>query len=439
MILIDKALARRHADGNPVRVAMVGAGAMGRGIALQILTAVPGMQLVAIANRHIEAARQAYLQAGAETVAVVRDVAALERAIQNGVPAITDAALLVCEARGIDAVLEVTGDVEFGAHVVLAAIANRRHVITMNAELNGTLGPLLKVRADEAGVVFTDSDGDQPGVIMNLVRFVRSIGCRPVLAGNIKGLHDRYRNPTTQEGFARAHHLTPNMATSFADGTKVSFEMALVANATGFKAGQRGMYGPDCREHVTEAASLFPLDQMMNVGLVDYVVGAQPSPGVFVLGYQDHPVQQHYLELYKLGKGPLYTFYTPYHLCHFEVPLTIARAVLFEDAAIAPLGGPVVHVVATAKKDLHAGDVLDGIGFYMTYGLAENAETQQRENLLPMGLSAGCRLVRDIPKDQVLTFEDVEVPAGRLCDRLWEQQQEHFSPRSARTQLVATP
>jgi predicted homoserine dehydrogenase-like protein len=369
----------------------------------------------------------------------VRDVDALEHAIQNGVPAVTDAATLVCEARGIDAVLEVTGDVEFGAHIVLAALANRRHVITMNAELNGTLGPLLKVRADAAGVVFSDSDGDQPGVIMNLLRFVQSIGCRPVLAGNIKGLHDRYRNPTTQEGFARAHHLTPNMATSFADGTKVSFEMALVANATGFKVGQRGMYGPDCHTHVTEAAPLFPLDKMMNGGLVDYVVGAQPSPGVFVLGYQDHPTQQHYLELYKLGKGPLYTFYTPYHLCHFEVPLTIARAVLFEDAAIAPLGGPVVHVVATAKKDLRAGDVLDGIGFYMTYGLAENADVQQRENLLPMGLSTGCRLVRDIPKDQVLTFDDVEVPAGRLCDRLWGEQQAHFGTRPTSTQLVATP
>jgi len=430
MILIDNALARRQREGNPVRVGMVGAGAMGRGIALQILTAVPGMELAAIANRHVEAARQAYLQAGARNVTTVADVDALERAVMSGRPAITDDPTLLCEAAGIDAVLEVTGDVEFGAHVVLAALANRRHAITMNAELNGTLGPILKVRADAAGVIFTDSDGDQPGVIMNLIRFVRGIGCRPVLAGNIKGLHDRYRTPTTQEGFARAHHLTPNMATSFADGTKVSFEMALVANATGFKVGRRGMYGPDCRQ-VADAASLFPMDQLMDGGLVDYVVGAQPGPGVFVLGHHDHPVQQHYLKLYKLGDGPLYTFYTPYHLCHFEVPFTIARAVIFGDATIAPLAGPVVHVVAAAKRDLRAGEVLDGIGFYMTYGLAENADVQDVENLLPMGLAAGCRLVRDIPKDQVLTFDDVDAPPGRLCDRLWAEQQVHFSRRGA--------
>ncbi len=435
MILVDNALARRQRENNPVRVAMVGAGAMGRGIALQILTAVPGMQLAAISNRHVDAARQAYLQAGAEDVTVVRDVEALEAAVMAGRPAVTDDPMMLCQAQGVDAVLEVTGDVEFGARVVLSALGNHKHVITMNAELNGTLGPILKVHADAAGVVFTDSDGDQPGVIMNLVRFVKSIGCRPVLAGNIKGLHDRYRTPTTQEGFARAHHLTPNMATSFADGTKVSFEMALVGNATGFKVGRRGMYGPDCKQ-VSDAASLFPLDQMMNGGLVDYIVGAQPGPGVLVLGYHDHPIQQHYLKLYKLGDGPLYTFYTPYHLCHFEVPLTIARAVIFGDAAVAPLASPIVHVVATAKRDLRAGEVLDGIGFYMTYGLAENAEVQQVENLLPMGLATGCRLVRDIPKDQVLTFDDVEVPSGRLCDRLWAEQQAHFSGRRVPADLV---
>ncbi len=429
MILIDKALAERQRENNPVRVAMIGAGAMGRGIALQILTAVPGMQLVAISNRHVDAARRAFMDAGADDVTPIRDVGTLEQVIRDGGHAITDDPLLLAEASGVDVVLEVTGDVEFGAKIVLAAFANRKPVVAMNAELNGTLGPILKVHADAAGVVYTDADGDQPGVIMNLVRFVRSIGCKPVLAGNIKGLHDRYRNPTTQEGFARTHHLTPNMATSFADGTKVSFEMALVANATGFKVGKRGMYGPDCR-HVTEAASLFPFQEMMAGGLVDYVVGAQPAPGVFVLGYQDHPVQQHYLKLYKLGDGPLYTFYTPYHLCHFEVPLTLARAAIFGDAAVAPIGGPVVHVVAAAKRELHEDDVLDGIGFYMTYGLAENAEVQEAQNLLPMGLATGCRVRRRVAKDRVLTFDDVEIPPGRLCDRLWAEQRAHFVRRS---------
>lgn len=165
--------------------------------------------------------------------------------------------------------------------------------------------------ADKAGMVLTDSDGDQPGVIMNLYRFVQGIGCRPVLAGNIKGLHDPYRNPTTQEGFARKRGLTPHMATSFADGTKISFEMAIVANATGLRVAQRGMFGPYC-DSVHDAVRLFPPEPLLEHGIVDYVVGAEPAPGVFVLGHQEHPVQRAYLDLYKLGEGPFYTFYRPY-------------------------------------------------------------------------------------------------------------------------------
>jgi predicted homoserine dehydrogenase-like protein len=137
-------------------------------------------------------------------------------------------------------------------------------------------------------------------------------------------------------------------------------------------------------------------------------------------------MQQHYLNLYKLGAGPLYCFYTPYHLCHFEVPTTIARAVLFGDATIAPLGPPLVEVIATAKRHLRAGEVLDGLGFYMTYGQCENADIVHSQNLLPIGVAEGCRLRRDIPQDQVLTYADVEVPAGRLCDKLRAEQLDHF-------------
>ncbi len=135
--------------------------------------------------------------------------------------------------------------------------------------------------------------------------------------------------------------------------------------------------------------------------------------------------------MYKLGEGPLYCFYTPYHLCHFEVPYTAARAAIFQDAAIAPLGAPLVDVVATAKRDLKAGEVLDGIGFYMTYGQAENSDVCRVENLLPMGLSEGATLKRDLPIDTVLTFDDVSLPDGRLCDELWTEQNEKFFSEGA--------
>jgi predicted homoserine dehydrogenase-like protein len=426
MIIVDKALEKRHHEGEPIRVAMVGAGYMGCGIALQIMTATIGMNLVAVSNRTLSQAEGAYRQAGVDSIKVVETVAQLEEAVAQGQCAITDDAMLLCQAGPIDAVIEVTGTIEFGAHVALKAIEHGKHVILMNAELDATLGPILKVYADRAGVVITNSDGDQPGVIMNLYRFVRAIGCAPLLAGNIKGLHDPYRTPETQRGYAAKYHQKPRMVTSFADGTKISMEMATVANGTGFKAGKRGMYGPHCT-HVKDALTLFPVDQLLDGGLVDYLVGAEPAPGVFILGYNEHPIQQRYMKYYKMGNGPLYVFYTPYHLCHLEVPLTVARAVLFQDAALTPLGGPVCDVIAAAKRDLRRGEELDGIGGFTCYGLLENSEVCQVENLLPMGLSQGCHLKTDIAKDQVITYADVGLPEGRLCDRLRTDQTAYFT------------
>ena len=163
-------------------------------------------------------------------------------------------------------------------------------------------------------------------------------------------------------------------------------------------------------------------------GIVDYVVGASPSPGVFVIGVNENPSHQHFLKYYKMGDGPLYVFYTPYHLCHFEVPNTIARAVLFDDATISPLS-PRVDVVTTAKIDLKKGQILDGIGQYMTYGLAENAEIVARDGLLPMGISEGCQLKRDISKDKVLCYSDVIIPSDRLIDKLRYEQNRYFFPQ----------
>jgi predicted homoserine dehydrogenase-like protein len=421
MIIVDRALQKRAAEGKPIRVGMIGAGFMGRGIALQILTAVPGMNLVAISNRQVQGAKRAYLEAGIKDIRNIDTVTQLDDSIRARQYAVTDDPNLLCESKEIDAIIEVTGTIEFGAQVVLKAIKRSKHIVLMNAELDGTIGPILAEYAKQAGVVLTNCDGDQPGVMMNLFRFVKGLGVKPILCGNIKGLHDPYRNPKTQESFALQWKQKSHMVTSFADGTKVSFEQAIVANATGMKVAKRGMYGPTVPSgsHIQEAVNCFPLDEISDgAGIVDYVVGAMPSPGVFVIGHHDDPVQQHYLNLYKLGTGPFYCFYTPYHLCHFEVPNTVARAVLFHDAAIAPLGGPIVDVVATAKIDLKMGEMLDGMGFYMTYGLCENSDVVRSENLLPIGLAEGCRLKRNITKDQVLTYDDVELPEGRLCDRL---------------------
>jgi predicted homoserine dehydrogenase-like protein len=436
MIIVDAALAKRAADGEPpIRVGMIGAGFMAAGVVLQINTAFRGrMQVTAIANRTPEKAVKAYADAGQEGAVVCDSAKALAAAIEAGKPAVTEDPMLVATSPHVDVFLEVTGAVEDALPLVLAAIKHGKHIVLMNAELDGTVGCLLKAKADKAGVVYTNVDGDQPGVEQNLYRFVKGIGVRPVLCGNIKGLQDPYRTPTTQEGFARKWGQKPAMVTSFADGTKISFEQAIVANATGMTVAKRGMHGHTVEPGtpIEQAARLYDPEELISgPGIVDYVVGASPGPGVFVLGTIENPRQKHYLNLYKLGEGPLYCFYTPYHLCHFEVPATIARAVLFGDAAIAPIGAPHVEVVALAKRDLKAGEVIDELGGYTVYGEAEMAAATAKGNLLPIGVAVGATLKRDLPKDAVLTYADVELPAGRLVDRLRLEQADMFNLKSS--------
>lgn len=431
MIIVDRALRARAESGRPIRVGMVGAGAMGRAIANQIVNSVPGMALVAICNRHIDAARLAYTQAGVLEVRRVDSESGMESAISDGVPAVCEDPRLLCGADGVDALVEVTGAVDFAAKVVLDAARNGKHIVLMNAELEATLGPVLKMYADLNDVILSGCDGDQPGVELNLYRFVKSLGLTPLVCGNVKGLQDRERTPATQAGFASQWGLTPQMATSFADGSKISFEQAVVANATGMRVARRGMSGRVFTGHVDELTQAYDLELLRESGgIVDYVVGAQPAPGVFVLAAHEDPRQRAFLQLYKRGEGPLYSFYTPYHLCHFEVPLSVARVVLFGDAVTTPRGGPVVHVVATAKRDLAVGEVIDGIGGYLTYGQCENADVALTERLLPMGLTEGCRLLRRVGRDEVLTYDDVALPAGRLADELWCEQIERFAPRA---------
>ncbi|MDO5371336.1 NAD(P)H-dependent oxidoreductase [Paracoccus sp. (in: a-proteobacteria)] len=443
MILVDSALARREAEGRPIRVAVVGAGFQGAAIVRQIVTAVPGMRVAGVANRHLDPARRALEDLGVEP-AVCEGRAAIGAAITAGRPVATADAISLVQADGVDVVVEVTGSVEYAAGVVLAAIEAGKHVVQMNAELDGTVGPILKARAEAAGLIYSFSDGDQPGVQMNLYRFVKGLGVTPVLCGNIKGLHDPYRNPETQRGFAEKWGQKPAMVASFADGTKISYEQAVVANGTGFRVARRGMLGPDFSGG-DPTAPLVPLEDTVSAfaetldglagsgtaGLVDYVVGARPGPGVFVLGTHDDPRQRHFLNLYKLGTGPYYCFSTPYHLCHFEVPNSVARAALFGDAVLAPQAGPVVGVIAVAKTDLSPGALIAEFGGFEAYGVAENQEVIDRENLLPLGLALGATLRRPVPKDQALTFDDVTLPPGRLVDRLYAEQRQRFAGLSS--------
>ncbi len=436
--LVDRALQARAEAGVPIRVGLIGAGYMGAAIARQIILYNPGLRLAAISNRTLANARAAYTDCGLQEPVQVGSVGKLEDAIAANRPAITDDAFLLCEAPSLEAIIEVTGDVEFGAQVALKAFSHSKHILVMNAELDATVGPILKVCADRAGVIYTEPDGDQPGVEANLFRYVKAIGLRPLVCGNIKGFQDVRRNPATQAAFAQKWNQKPQMVASFADGTKMSFEQATVANGVGFTVSRLGMSGWEFSRHIDELTSWYDVDELKALGgIVDYVVGAKPTPAVYVFACADDPKQRAYLQFYKLGPGPLYSFYTPYHLCHFEVPLSVARVVLFRDVILAPLGAPKVDVVATAKVALKAGQILDGIGGFLTYGQCEKAELAFQQRLLPMGLSHGCRVLRDIPADQVLAYGDVELPAPGVAALLRREQDRLFEPELAKPAPVA--
>jgi len=430
-MIVDTALLLHEDNHNPIRVGIVGAGASGRAIALQLATPMPGIRVAAIANRTAATGERALREAGiAEWVGADSPAAAAD-AIGRGQTVLTDNASVIAACGAIDVVIEVTGTIGPAARTVLEAFEHRKDVVLVNAELDSLLGPILKVKADQAGVILTHTDGDEPGVAMTLLRYLRTLGVRPVAAGNIKGMVDYYRTPETQRAFAEKIDQDVRKVTSFADATKLSMETTVLANATGFHCGRRGMYGPSCA-HVRELTERLPADQMLATGLVDYSVGAEPGTGAWVIVHESNALKKAQLAYFKMGNGPFYLFYTPYHLPHLQIGSTIGRAVVHRDPTVAPLDGPVCEVVAVAKRDLKAGDRLDGIGGFCTYGLTENAAVARRARALPIGLSEGCVVRRDIARDQTLSFDDVTEPeCDPVVDALWREQCERWPVAAA--------
>ena len=423
---VDTVLLQRENAGRPIRVGMVGAGAAGRAIALQLATPVPGLRLVAIADRTLANAEGAFSEAGVDGWIRVSKVAEAERAISYGAPVVAEDPHVLAACETIDVIVEVTGTVEGAANVVLDAIDHNKHVVMSNAALDSLLGPILNERARKAGVVLTNTEGDEPGVAMTLLRYLRTLGLRTVAAGNIKGMVDHYRNPDTQQMFAKQNNQDARKVTSFADGTSLAMELTVLANATGFRVGCRGMYGPACN-YVREIADRLPVEKMLDVGLIDYALGAAPHTGAFAIVAEDAPLKQAQLAYYKLGNGPFYVFYTPFHLPHIQIASTIGRAVVDKDPTVAALEGPVCRVLTIAKRDLKAGHRLDGVGGFDAYGQIDNVDEARRDDALPIGLAENCVLRRDKRKDELVCFDDVELPPARTIDALWREQEARWT------------
>jgi predicted homoserine dehydrogenase-like protein len=432
---VYSSLQEREKAGRPVRVGVLGAGATGRAVALQLGTPVPGMRMVAICNRTVPTGERALREAGFSGWVHAESAREAEEAINRGLTVLAHDPLVLTQCGAIDIILEVTGTTEPAARSVLSAFEHGKHVVLANAELDSLIGPILKAKADKAGVVLTHTDGDEPGVAMTLVRYLQTLGLRTVAAGNIKGMVDYYRNPDTQKAFAEKNNQDARKVTSFADATKLSMETTVLSNATGFQPGKRGMHGPKC-EYVREIANLLPPEQMLSTGLVDYALGAAPHTGAFVVVYEDNPLKKEQLAYYKIGAGPFYVFYTPYHLPHLQIAATIGRAVVHHDPTVTPLAGPVSEVVSVAKRDLKAGERLDGIGGFCTYGLIDSAKSARAVSALPIGLSEGCVMRRDVKKDSVVSFDDVDRPAAGLVEKLWQEQQELWPQNAQKLEPV---
>lgn len=430
MILMDTLLRDRETSGNRIKVGIVGAGEMGKGLINQIHKHTPGMVVSVTYSRTMEKAIESFGIAGIENYLIVNTNEELQKAIAKEIPSITQNIDLLIDSNELDVLVDMTGSMEFSTQFTYDAIKAKRNVLSFNAELDATIGPILKNMAIKAGVHYSIAEGDQPGCTINLYRQVKNMGFEPLVCGNIKGMLDHYRNPDTQEQFAKQWGMSPYMATNFADGTKVAFEQACIANATGMKVGKRGMYGFESKEHVDDLTHLYDVETLRELGgVVDFIVGAKPGPGVFVYATTEDPHKIKYLEYGKLGKGPLYSFYIPYHLLFFEIPASIARLVDLDDDICSAKGAPVVEVLAKAKVDLRKGDVLDDIGGFKTFGICENSDISRVENLLPMGLVKGCRVIKDIPKDQIITFDDVEINEETLIYQLWRKQESMFAKK----------
>lgn len=389
--------------GAPIRVGLVGAGQMGRGFIAQV-AGIPGMEVSAVADIEPERAMTAFREAGQEPVEGING--------NSDNPGVTDNAGELARFEGVDVIVEATGVPEIGARVAYEAIQEGKHVVMLNVEADVTIGPILNRMAQSAGVVYTGSAGDEPGAIMELYDFARSLGFEVVAAGKGKNNPlDVSATPDSLAGEAAEKHMNPKMLASFVDGTKTMVEMAAVANATGMAPDKPGMHGPE--ETVpNRLGDIFSLEEeggiLSSYNVVDYVRGV--APGVFVIVRAGAEPVRETMQYLGQGDGPNHVLYRPYHLTSLETPISAARAVLYGEPTIAPQEKLSAEVVAVAKRDLEVGEELGGIGSADYYSYVYKA-SEARE-MLPIGLAGGARTTRPVSRGEVIRRSGVELAEG---------------------------
>ena len=414
---LAKDLAGRADSGKPIRIGLVGAGEMGTDIVSRVAH-MRGIEIGAISELKAGAAAKSVEIAygNIDRVQEVSTADAANAAMEQGKVAVTNNVNALLEAGLIDVVVDATGIPAVGAEIGLQAMERGKHLVMMNVEADVTIGAYLRSEAERLGVIYSLGAGDEPSSCMELIEFVSAMGHRIISAG--KGKNNPLNIDATPDVYneeAIRRHMNPRMLVEFVDGSKTMVEMAAIANATGLIPDKPGMHGP--------AAGRDELNQVLvpesaggllssSEGRVDYTIGKGVAPGVFVVAEMDHPRIRERMEDLKMGKGPYFTFFRPYHLTSLEVPLTCARVVLYGKADMVPMARPVAEVCAVAKKDLVVGDTLDQIGEYCYRAWIMEATEARNAGAIPCGLLAGAKVTVPIRKGDLITYANTTVPAG---------------------------
>ena len=418
MIGLNEELKALEAQGKNVRIGLIGAGQMGTDVVAEA-SMMPGVDVVIVADVDLERAKDAYVigQTRGEVV-IASATAEADAAIEEKKCVAVDDYHILTDVKNIDVVIEATGVPEIGARATLRTIRNNHDIAMMNVETDITVGPILRWYCEKKGQLYALAAGDEPAACKELYDFADSLGFTIVAAGKGKNnpldWHTSPEDPTIQKEAAR-RGLSPNMLIEFVDGSKTMIEMAAVSNATGLIPDVRGMHGPDTdRDHLHETFALKKDGGILNKkGVVDFGVG-RVAPGVFLIVHTDHPRLREAMVLRDMGDGPYYTLFRPFHLCSIEVPLTCVMLVIRKKPNMVPLDRLVSEVFAVAKKDLKIGEELDSIGGVSYYSLIDNYETARGENLLPIGLAKGAKIIHEIKKDEPIRFDDVQVQASTV-------------------------
>ena len=417
MLRLKNKLEGLERDKNPICIGVVGADETDTGqkgsTLIEQIEHVPGITTLVVVDSSINEAISAFKESGvsSQRIEVTENLSQASKAIAEGKRVATQNSDIVSKLSNIQVVLIATKDSEKAAVVAFKSIIEKKHVVMLNALTDVTVGPVLKLMADNARVVYTFSAGDEPGVILDLCSFAQILGFKIIAAG--KGKNNPLNHSVTPDDLKESSQkagVSPEVLTSFIDGTKTMLEMTALANATGLIPDKRGMHGP--KTSVNDLLNIFCLKEKGGIlsreGVVDYVIG-NVAPGVFVIVKTEQETLIKDLEYLKMGEGPHYLLYRPYHLGNSESPLSIAKAVFDGEPSIAPLGAPVAETIAVAKKDLKAGEEIDDIGGYKVYGTIERAEIVKAENLLPIGLAKGAKLLSDVKKDQAISYDKVKL------------------------------